>query len=286
MNRTLRNPPSTSLIFGGLAVLWILCIGSAQAGEDLRQQAIEAFQNGKSDDAIKLLTQAIEKEPKNDVLYNTRAAIHARSHEHAKAAADLNQVAELKDPAAFRSAGAEYFFAGNFDASIKAFDAFATHFAEQAPQLWERGITLYYLKRYADGRKQFEDHKTVNPHDVENAAWHFICAAKEMGVEKARKALIFIDTDQDTRVPMKQVYLLFKGENKPEDVLAAANAGNPAAAALKNNLCYAHLYLGLYAEALGDEKKAREHLEKAAVEFAEDHYMGQVARVHWEQIKK
>jgi lipoprotein NlpI len=43
--------------------------------------------------------------------------------------------------------------------------------------------------------------------------------------------------------------------------------------------------LGLYAEALNDVKKAREHLEKAAVEFAEDHYMGQVARVHWALLK-
>ncbi|MEI6234813.1 MAG: tetratricopeptide repeat protein [Planctomycetota bacterium] len=267
------------------ALVISFALGCARSEEDVVPKAIELIQQGKTDDAIKLLTQTLEKDTKNLALYKVRSRIYMRLNDHAKAAADLNQVAELGELAAYRHAGAEYFYAGNFAASLAAFDACAKHFPNQAPQLWERGITLYYLKRFADGRKQFEDHKAVNPHDVENAAWHFICAAKETSVEQARKALIFIDTDQDTRIPMKQVYLLFKGDGKPEDVLAAATAGNPGADALKNQLCYAHLYLGLYFEALGETKKAREHLEKSAVEFGEDHYMGQVGRVHWATIK-
>ena len=269
----------------GVTLLLAFVLGCARSEEDVSAKAIELVQQGKSDDAVKLLTDAIAKEPKNLALFKLRGRIYMRNNDHAHAAADLNQVAELGEPAAYRHAGAEYFYAGDFAASLTAFDACAKHFPDQAPHLWERGISLYYLKRFADGRKQFEDHKAVNPHDVENAAWHFICAAKETSVEQARKALIFIDTDQDTRIPMKQVYLLFKGDGKPEDVLSAAKAGNPDADSLKNQLCYAHLYLGLYFEALGDEKKAREHLEKSAVEFGEDHYMGQVAREHWATIK-
>jgi lipoprotein NlpI len=205
---------------------------------------------------------------------------------HAQKARELAEAARKNEQfGLLRRAGAEYFFAGKIDASVDAFDEFAKRFPEHAPELWERGISLYYAGRFADARKQFELHRTVNPNDVENAAWHFICAAKETSVAEARKHVIDIDTDRDTRIPMKEIYALFKGDGKPEDVLAAARAGNPPADDLKNNLCYAHLYLGLYCEALGDGKLAREHMEKAALEYAQPHYMGLVAQVHFRRMK-
>jgi len=47
--------------------------------------------------------------------------------------------------------------------------------------------------------------------------------------------------------------------------------------------------LGLYFEAIGDEKEAREHITKAAGEFRVNDYMGDVARVHkqlrWPETK-
>ena len=275
-----RAPWSTSL-----ATVLVLFAAQVHSEESAYARALGLAQGGKSDEAISVITQALAVDSKDTSLYTLRSKIYSKLKNHAKAADDLNHVAQSGEASAFRHAGAEYFFAGKFADSIAAFDAYAKHFPDQAPHLWERGISLYYAQRYAEGRKQFEEHKSVNPHDVENAAWHFICAAKEMGVDAARKSILFIDTTQDTRVPMKEVYLLFKGEGKPEDVLAAATAGHPDAETLKNNLCYAHLYLGLYAEALNDEKSARAHLEKAAVEFAQEHYMGQVARVHWALLK-
>jgi lipoprotein NlpI len=45
-------------------------------------------------------------------------------------------------------------------------------------------------------------------------------------------------------------------------------------------LFYAHLYLGLYFDALGEHGKMSEHIAKAAGEFSAEHYMGDVARVH------
>lgn len=181
---------------------------------------------------------------------------------------------------AFAEDGAELFFAGKFKEAVAAFDADIAAKPEIAPHHWQRGIALYYAKRFDDGRKQFESHKEVNPNDVENAAWHFLCAAKASSVEQARKNLIAIDLNQDTRVPMKEIFALFKGTGKAEDVLAAARAGGPSPERLKNNLCYAHLYLALYYDALGDEKMEREHILKAAGEYRQDHYMGKVAVVH------
>jgi lipoprotein NlpI len=146
------------------------------------------------------------------------------------------------------------------------------------PYHWQRGISLYYAGEFERGRKQFEKHKTVNPDDVENAAWHFLCVARASGVEKARRSLIPVTGD--ARVPMAQVQLLFAGKATPEDVLAAANAGNPGEAELRRRLCYAHLYIGLYHEATGNGEAAKEHILLAAEKYAGDDYMGDVARVH------
>jgi lipoprotein NlpI len=103
-------------------------------------------------------------------------------------------------------------------------------------------------------------------------------------VEKARASLIPIEGD--SRVPMKQIHELYAGKVKPEDVLKAARAGNPSPERSQHQLFYAHLYLGLYFEALGDTKKAREHISKAAREFNNSEYMGDVARVHWELLER
>lgn len=176
--------------------------------------------------------------------------------------------------------GVGLFFEGKFTESLAEFDAEIKADPARLAQHWQRGIALYYAGRFEDGRKQFELHREVNPNDVENAAWHFLCAAKASGVEAARAKLIPIDLTRDTRVPMKQIYALFKGEGPEADVLAAARAGDPSAETLKNNLCYAHLYLGLYADALGQKESEREHILKAAQDFKQGHYMGLVAQVH------
>ena len=51
-------------------------------------------------------------------------------------------------------------------------------------------------------------------------------------------------------------------------------------------LFYAHLYLGLYHEALGDKKKARAHIDVAAKKHTSPHYMGDVARLHARLLAK
>jgi lipoprotein NlpI len=78
---------------------------------------------------------------------------------------------------------------------------------------------------------------------------------------------------------MTEVYELYAGRAKPEDVLVAARAGEPREEDLKRRLFYAHLYIGLYYEAEGDKKKALEHMKRAAEDYRIGHYMGDVARV-------
>jgi lipoprotein NlpI len=53
---------------------------------------------------------------------------------------------------------------------------------------------------------------------------------------------------------------------------------------LSERLFYAHLYIGLFDEAAGDAKGAREHIA-IANEHRINHYMGDVARVHLQLMR-
>ncbi len=165
------------------------------------------------------------------------------------------------------------FEAGRVVESAAGFDAVIDASPSLAPQLWQRGIALYYAGRYADCRAQFESHRTVNPADVENAAWHFLCVAREESAPAARAMLLPVGPDP--RVPMRQVYEMFRGALTPDQVLEAA--GLQASAQF-----YAQLYVGLYFEALGQDAQALQHITAAADDrFARaGGYMHTVASVH------
>ena len=165
------------------------------------------------------------------------------------------------------------FGTGNILESVKVFDALARRVPSQAPALWQRGIALYYAGRFEDCRAQFESHRTVNPDDVENAAWHFLCVARAQSAAAARAALLPVGPD--ARVPMREIYRMFRGELEPADVLAAAGSR-------PEGQFYAHLYIGLYSEAVGLRSRARDHLGVAAEDRYANvgGYMHMVARVH------
>ena len=158
------------------------------------------------------------------------------------------------DPQAVWDKAKANFAADNMQVSADGFDRLVELRPDLAAGLWERGIALYYAARYDDCIAQFELHRTVNPNDVENAAWHFLCVARSESPERAQRALLPVGFD--SRVPMRQVYELFAGEITPDVVLAAAD-GQPYA------VFHAHFYVGLYADALGDREMALEHMRAA-----------------------
>lgn len=164
------------------------------------------------------------------------------------------------------------FLAGRVKESVVGFDRVALLAPQAAPQLWQRGIALYYVGRYDDCRKQFESHRTVNPNDVENPAWHFLCVAHAESPQKARAALLPVGPDQ--RSPMREVYEMFKGTMMPDAVLAAGRSGS--------GRFFAELYVGLYYEAIGNTAMALPHLKAAASDqFASaGGYMHRVAVLH------
>lgn len=239
------------------------------------------------DPAAVALDQAIADHPNDVSAILRRAAYRDGRRQWAAAIADYDRAVALKPDGLdgsglFQRRGLANFRAGRIDASIADFDRFLKHHPDEAPQHWQRGLALHYAGRYAEGRRQFESHQTVNPNDVENSAWHYLCVARLEGVEKARAALI--PTGGDRRVPMMQVHALFAGKATPADVLAAAKGADPKPDERGGPLFYAHLYLGLYHEAAGDAAQAKEHLLLAEKQAGDD-YMGDTARVHAERLR-
>lgn len=168
---------------------------------------------------------------------------------------------------------------GRITESVARFDQVATLDPASAPYLWQRGIALYYAGRFADCRDQFVSHRTVNPDDVENAAWHFLCVARAESPAAARASILPVGPD--ARVPMRQVYEMLRGTFTEAQVMAAAGS-DPGAQ------FFANLYVGLYLEATGDRDGARKHITAAADQrFAQvGGYMHDVARVHAAEARK
>ena len=167
---------------------------------------------------------------------------------------------------------------GRIKESVAGFDRLTQLAPGYTPQLWQRGIALYYAGRYKDCREQFEAHRKVNSDDVENSAWHFLCVARAESPEKAKEALLPVGLDP--RLPMIEIYQMFRGAMPPERVLAAA--GTQVGAQF-----FAHLYIGLYQEALGNKEDALKHITLAADDrYAVGGYMHTVAKVHLGLLKR
>lgn len=232
-----------------VAILSLFATFSVSSGDDPADKwarALFAAQQGKSQQAVEILDQVIQANPKKPLAYYHR--------------------------------GREQFRLGKIKQSISDFDQFVELEPKAASSQWERGIAYYYGKKYAEGAKQFELYQTYHDQDVENSVWRYLCVAAIEGVDKASKGMLPIE--RDPRVPMMEIFELYRGGLKPEDVFKAAEHGDPGPEQLKQRLFYANLYVGLWYEARGEKEKAKPLIQKAAQEFRISHYMGDVAHIH------
>jgi len=269
----------------GLSI-FIAASAAADDAADLLEQAARA---DRPERAIELAGQAIESNPDFAQAYAFRGEVLSRLRRPAEAEKDFSRWIELAPATAdaYYLRGRARFCAGKIAESITDFDMLNTLRPDTKPQQWERGIALYYAGRFDDGAAQFALYQTFHDNDVENATWRYLCMARSVGVEKARKELLPIKND--TRVPMMQIYALYRGEATPDDVLRAARLQDPKIKTpeqqLNDRLFYAHLYLGLYHEAAGDAARAKEHIKTAAEKHKIAHYMWDVANVHAQRLK-
>jgi lipoprotein NlpI len=280
----MRHIPWISLVLCG--IFSIPLSAHAETVDELLATARAAFTKDQPEEALKSLDKALALDAKNRQALLFRAAVCDRLKRYADGVTDLNKLIEQdpKEVQAYDFRGSLQFKLGRFKESLADFDKTIELKPKDGPGHWRRGITCYYAGAFDEGKKQFEGYEKVDTNDVENAAWHFLCVARKDGVDKARAQLLKIG--KDARVPMMDVYALYGGKAKPEDVLAAAQAGKPPAEQLGPRLFYAHLYLGLYYEVTGDKKKAAEHMALAAEKYKIKHYMGDVAQVHLDLLRK
>jgi lipoprotein NlpI len=170
---------------------------------------------------------------------------------------------------------------GDSKRATELFDQCIESRPEQEPYLWQRGIALYFLGRFKEGAEQFEVHRKVNPNDVENAAWHFLCIAKQDSPEAAKKMLL--PAPGDSRAPMEEVLAMLESGNT-EKVKQRMDSFADDETRARSAKFYGNFYLGLYADALGDTETAQKHLDASAAD-APKNYMGDIARVYAKHLK-
>jgi len=236
----------------------LLAAGIASAQDDLEahlSRATEAINSGDSKEAVAQLNKVLEHDPKYAIAYYLR--------------------------------GREWFRLGKVKQSAADFDEYVKLKPEVESRQWERGIADYYAGDYEKGAKQFALYQSYHDNDVENAVWRYLCMAAAGGntkeaVAKARAELLPIENDR--RVPMMQIYALYRGKLTPAEVLAAATEGELSESQQNAQLFYAHLYLGLYYAAEGKAELERKHILQAE-KHKIGHYMWDVAHVHAERLR-
>ncbi len=233
---------------------------------------------------LSLLASGALADEVDELLNRARTAAAAGKNKEAVDFATQVIKADATRAGAYYLRGREHFRLGKISESVADLDKYVALQPRAEPQQWERGISYYYAKQFKKGASQFELYQTYHDNDVENSVWRYLCVARTEGVEKARKNMLEIKND--TRVAMMHIYDMYRGKLTPDDVLKTANAGEPTKQQLNRRLFYAHLYIGLFHEAAGKEKLARQHITKAAKEHKIGHYMWDVAHVHANRFKE
>ncbi len=234
---------------------------------------------------IALPASADEQPPalQPDVPAQILAAARAEDHRRVVQLADQHVVRE-QVPAEQSSLlywiARSRFCQGDLAGSQRDFERLVVLRPERERELWELGIVYYYTGNFAQGARQFELYQTYYDEDVENSVWRFLCQRHVDGTQQARQQMLPIERDR--RIPMMEIYRLFRGESTPEQVLAAAETPATSATQLKQQRFFAHLYLGLFHEAQGNTESSLDHLQRAVADFDQSHYMWRVAKVHAE----
>lgn len=242
--------------------------------------ADECLARSRPDEALSFVQRAVAVDATSAIPYEYRGRIESSLQQNAKALADFNQAIQLNNRCAeaYDERGDVYFRLGRIDDAVADYDRFV-HLRPQLTQnYWRRGIACYYAKRYEDAARQFAECAKADGNDIENALWYFLCMVRLRGLEAARTAIAHVNHDQ--RVPMAEIYSLYMGKGRPEDVLAAANAGKVPTDERRRRLFRAYLYLGLYDEVTGHPEESQAEINLAGNKFAMPDFMGDLAGMH------
>lgn len=220
-------------------------------------------------------------EPTSKMEIEQAALRSLRDRDYASAIKYVNQRMEKEsDDDTVMFAADTLLRAGDCEAALEWFDKYSASNPESIPHLWQRGITLYFLGRFDDAAKQFEVHRDVNPNDVENAAWHYLCVSRAESVEKADELLL--PAPNDPRPTMEEVMEMFRSGNTA-DVVKKMETFDKRTRIGAAAWFYGRFYLAMYADAQGRPKDAKQFMSECAAD-APWNYMGDIARLYLKRL--
>lgn len=250
---------------------------------------------------IKLAELAEKKDAKNPAIPFALGSACAALRKHAQAVDAFKKATALapKSSVAHDRLGDAYFKNGqaaeavdSFNKSIELIEGEGERKKVKANH-WRLGLALYYAGKHKDGADQFNAATDDAREDVENSVWHYLCNARAIGKDEARKKLIPVT--KDSRIPMGKIYEMFAGKCDPAAVLTEVAAKKLTGEPLKEANFYAHLYIALFYESEGGEdgtKKCKDHLMLAIGKDENEektkvisHYMWDVAKMHQKKLE-
>jgi len=267
--------------------------------EELFHQAIEALEANNTDAMVRLMDRAVATDVTNHFAYIKRAQLCDLIGKNDQAARDyttaLGYVGQDEHYAdVFQMRGCANFKLGNLQGAVSDWVNFIRLKPDKEAKHWQICVAYALLGSYEEARKKFEWHWTVNAEDMEVAFWHYLCVARMDGLESARENLIEVTGEE--RVPMPEIYRLFKGGGSEADVWLAVEEGDPNKNERNQREFFANYYLGLYKQAAGKLELADELISKALeIAKSNDGYIGDspggqlragdIARVHSKQLQ-
>jgi lipoprotein NlpI len=175
-----------------------------------------------------------------------------------------------------------HLFLGEFPEAVGDFEAMIRLDPSQDAPHWRLGIAYHFCGQWEKSARQFEKYHGYDGRDRENGIWKFLADAKRLGLERARAGMLVYE--QFDREPFPSLYAMFAGKKTGAEVLEDLQkrglTSQPTVA------FFAHYYVGLNEELLGNRERARELLRKAASAFPNESaagspgYMWLVARLH------
>ncbi len=223
------------------------------------------------------VNSAVNSEEASQLLRQANDLLNQEQYSQAAAKASAAAAMASDTPQLLQHAAEILYRSGASAKSLPLFERVIELLPDSAPFNWQRGIALCSCGKFADGAKQFEAHHSVNPDDVENSAWYFLCVAKTQGLEAARRTVI--PSRGDGRQPLMSVLEMLQQKLEPAQVLEAASANTQPGSQRQRAEFYAALYVGLYYDALGDSQRAATYL-KHSLATGDRGYMVDVARVY------
>lgn len=175
------------------------------------------------------------------------------------------------EPRLYITRGMLYFQLGQLHDSLKDFNKAEELNPQLTPYLWQRGLTYYYLAKYAKAARQFELSLSIHSQDIETTLWFFLCIAQLEGIVSAQESIL--NVKDDIRPYMHHIYQVFAGLY-PVDSLTNINDDCD-----RYHGFYNHFYAGLYYEAQQNYAKSTPLIDRA-INYQIDDYMWSVACTH------